>query len=771
MMRRILASLAVTALAACAANPLVDEGRQLIAKGSFEEGLAKLEQAARERPGDAKARNAYLTQREAIVAVFVREGDALRTFGDLDSAEASFRRALKIDPGSPAARGGVDGVARDRRHLALVRDAEAALKRGDLATAEASARAVLAENSSQRGARAVMKVVGERRAQIETAPPTVAAALARPITLEFRDAPIRSVFEVISRTAGINFVFDRDVRPDLRVTIFVRGAPLDDVINMMLVTNQLARKVMNENSMLVYPNTPAKQRDYRELVTRSFYLANADVKQTAAMIRSLVKTRDLFIDEKLNLLVMKDTAEAVRYAEQLVATQDLGEPEVMLEVEVLEVASSLVREFGIKYPERINVGTLGGSISTATTTNTATTVTSAAPTPPPFVELPPKPWQWFVANPVFILNLRQSDGTVNLLANPRIRVKNRDKAKIHIGERVPVITTTSTANVGVSSSVQYLDTGLKLDVEPNVYLEDEVAMKVQLEVSSILEQLNISGTVAYRLGTRNTATTLRLRDGETQVLAGLISDEERNAAAKIPYLGDLPYTKYLFSSDTEQRTKTEIILLITPRIVRNLARPDTVAAQFHSGTEAAPGAPPLRLAATRPGAIAIAPGAGASLPPAAKPPIPGLPAAPGAPPVAADTVELALSGPGQAVIGQEFVVNFGLPARNEGANATIQLVYDPAVVRAVGGQPAAPPESGAPPPPDPGRALVTVTGPAVAGAPTVPTPVRFRVVADAPTTTSIRVESVTATDAAGRPLVITVPGALSVAIVGAQGAR
>ena len=765
-MRPIFTLFAVAALAACATNPLVDEGKRLIAQGNLDEGVAKLEQAARERPNDAGARNAYITQREAIVGVYVREGDALRTFGDLDGAEASFRRALQLNPGSPAAQGGVDAVARDRRHLALVRDAEEALKRGDLATAESKARAVLAENSSQRGARAVMKAVAERRAQAQTAAPTLAAALARPVTLEFRDAPIRSVFEVISRTAGINFVFDRDVRPDVRVTIFVRGTPLDDVIRMLLVTNQLARKVMNENSMLVYPNTPAKQKEYLELVTRSFYLANADVKQTAAMIRSLVKTRDLFIDEKLNLLVMKDTADAVRYAEQLVATQDLGEPEVMLEVEVLEVASSLVREFGIRYPERINVGTLGGSISSATTTNTATTVTTAAATPPPFVELPPKPWQWFVANPVFILNLRQTDGTVNLLANPRIRVKNREKAKIHIGERVPVITTTSTANVGVSSSVQYLDTGLKLDVEPNVYLEDEVAMKVQLEVSNILEQLNISGTVAYRLGTRNTATTLRLRDGETQVLAGLISDEDRTAANKIPYLGDLPHTKHLFSSDTDQRTKTEIILLITPRIVRNIARPDTVAAQFHSGTDAAPGAPPLRLAATGPGALAIAPGAGVPAP-AVKPPIPGAP--PPAAPVG--SVELALSGPAQAAIGQEFVVNFNLPARNEGANATVELAYDPTVLSAVGGQPAGPQTPGAPPPPDAGRAVVTVAAPAVAGAPTVPTPVRFRVVANAPTTTTIRIESLTATDAAGRPLVVTAPGALSVSIVGAQGAR
>jgi general secretion pathway protein D len=774
-MRKPITLLAVVALTACATNPQVDEGKQLISQGRIEEGLAKLEQAARERPYSAEARNAYMSQREAVVGAYMREADVLRAYGDLDAAEAAYRRVLQFDPGSAQVQAGLAALARDRQHLVLVREGEEAVKRGDYATAEAKARAVLGENSQQRGARALMKTVAERRAQRDSAAPTLNLALARPITLEFRDAPIRSVFEVISRTAGVNFVFDRDVRPDIRVTIFVRNARLDDVIKLLLATNQLERKVVNENSILVYPNTPAKQKEYLELVTRSFYLANADAKQTAAMIRALVKTRDLYIDEKLNLVVMKDTAEAVRYAEQLVATQDLNEPEVMLEVEVLEVASSLVRDFGIRYPERINYGVLSPGIDTSTTTNTSTVITSTQPAPPPFTEWKPGNWTFFVANPVFILNLRQVDGNVNLLANPRIRVKNRDKARIHIGEKVPVITTTSTANVGVSSAVNYLDVGLKLDVEPNVFLDDEVAIKMQLEVSNILEQLNVSGTVAYRLGTRQTATTLRLRDGETQVLAGLISDEDRRSANKVPYLGDLPTVGRLFSSNSDQRTKTEIIMLLTPRVVRNLSRPDTVAAQFSSGTDAAPGSSPLRLAATPPGSLAIAPTTGPLAPKPAAPPTTGIVPAPGAPAAASlETIEATLTAPQQAAIGQEFTVSISLPARNQGANATLELSYDPAVLNAVGGQPVSPAPAGppgAPPPPDPGRAIVAVAAPAVAGAPPVATPVRFRVVAKAPTTATIRVENLTATDAAGAQLNVTVPGDLTVSIVGAQGAR
>ena len=154
-------------------------------------------------------------------------------------------------------------------------------------------------------------------------------------------------------------------------------------------------------------------------------------------------------------------------------------------------------------------------------------------------------------------------------------MKKKEKAKVHIGERVPVITTTATANVGVSESVTYLDTGLKLELQPNIYLQDEVSMKVDLEVSNILDTVTrASGTQTYRLGTRNTSTMLRLRDGETQMLAGLIRDDERNSANKVPLLGDIPLLGRLFSSRGGNKTKTEIVLLITPHIVRNITRRD-----------------------------------------------------------------------------------------------------------------------------------------------------------------------------------------------------
>ena len=191
-----------------------------------------------------------------------------------------------------------------------------------------------------------------------------------------------------------------------------------------------------------------------------------------------------------------------------------------------------------------------------------------------------------ITDPAIIVNLQHQDGDTNLLANPRIRVKNREKAKIHIGDKLPVITTTSTANVGISDSVTYLDIGLKLDVEPTIFLEDEVGIKVGLEVSNIVQQItSANGTLTYRLGTRNTATSLRLKNGETQVLAGLLQDEDRSTADKVPGLGSLPVIGKLFGSRRDEHNKTEIILLITPYVMRNIDRPNATVLEFPSGTD------------------------------------------------------------------------------------------------------------------------------------------------------------------------------------------
>jgi general secretion pathway protein D len=647
----LAALLTALALAGCAGRDVFDDGRRLVEAGEPERGLARVEEAVRLDPGNAQYRSYYIRQRDLAVNRALALAETARRAGAHGEAEAAYRRVLALANADPRARAGLDALAAERRHGALLEEAAALLDKGESAAAAARAREVLAENPAQREALALARRLDERSARAARASPRLAAALQRPVTLEFRDASLRSVLEIVSRRSGLNFLYDRDVRADLRTTVFVRDTPIDEAIRLVLLTSQLARRVLNDNTILVYPDTPAKAREYRELVMKSFYLTNADAKTTANMLRALVKTRDLYVDEKLNLVVMRDTPEAVRVAERLVANQDLGEAEVVLEVEVLEVGSTLLQDLGVQWPGRLAYSLQGaagipGQVSL-----------------PEWITRDSRLVQLTFSDPLFVLNLNKEDGSTRILANPRIRVKNREKAKIHIGDKVPVITSVAT-QISQTESVTYLDVGLKLEVEPQVHLDDHVGIKVSLEVSSISREIRSdTGTLTYQVGTRNAATVLRLMDGETQMLAGLISDEERRSAVKVPGLGDLPILGRLFSSTNDTAGKTEIVLLITPRVVRNVARPEARFEEFLAGTEASIG------------------GGGAYAPGAAPMALPERAAF--APPAAPAVARFSLQAPPQVAPGQEFTVQLGVESAAALRGGSIAVAYDGARLRFV----------------------------------------------------------------------------------------
>ena len=594
-------------IAGCAAveDPVLKEARELVAAGRGEQALALLQKEPKYQPE-------YYRTRDLLTAQWLAQAETLRVNAQAEAAAELLRRVQKYDAGNPRARAGLEQLEVDARHRPIIGNAERLVKEESYLDAQDLLRPVLIENPQSREARRLQRLIEERTAKPAIVTPRLKTATTQPISLELRDVALRAVFDMISRATGVSFVLDKDVRADQRTTIVVRNASPEELIRLVLATNQLEQKIVNETTVLVFPNTPQKLREYRELVVKSFYIANADVRQTANMIRTMVKTRDIFIDEKVNLLVIKDTPDAVRLAERLIAAQDLAEPEVMLQVEVLEMSTTRLLELGIKFPDSVAwslVGAAGipGVVSLPEWLNRGSELV-----------------QLRFTDPLFLVSFLQQDGSTNLLANPRIRVKNKEKARIHIGDRVPVITTTAAATGGfVSESVSYLDVGLKLEVEPIIYLEDEVGIRVGLEVSNIAREIRTVGsnTLTYQIGTRNATTMLRLRDGETQILAGLINDQDRSTASRVPGLGDLPVLGRLFSHTRDEAVKTEIVLLITPRLVRTLARPDARSLEFAAGTEVSTGSPA--------GAVPLV------LPPQ---PQPQAPAKPPAPPAGAEQV-------------------------------------------------------------------------------------------------------------------------------------
>jgi general secretion pathway protein D len=620
--RMLALGLAALALAGCAAQMAYRDGEQLVAEDKVEAGLAKYQEAIAADPGNARYKSAFLKTRDRNTTGLVEQAERELADGKAEPALRSYQRALAIDPANERARAGLRLIESDARHAALMDEAGAAFDKKDYELARQKTAAILSERPNHELARLLLARVTDQTA----APATengLAAAFKLPISIEFRDASLKQVFEVIARRSGLNFLFDKDVKTDQRTSIFLKNSTVEAAVYYLLVSNQLEQQVMDGNTILVYPNIAAKLKEYQEMTVKTFFLANADAKNVANTLKTILKSRDVVVDEKLNLVIVRDSPEAIRLATRLVALQDVAEPEVMLDVEILEIKRSRLMDLGIAWPASLGFAPLQTSAGGPLTIETLRHLNAA---------------KIGVTGVSATLNANRTDGDSNTLANPRIRVRNREKAKVVIGDKVPNITTIITPGTSggfASESINYVDVGLTLNVEPTIYLNNEVAIRISLEVSNLVDSVTTkSGSVAYRIGTRSAATMLQLKDGENQVLAGLINNEDRTSGSKVPGFGSLPILGRLFGSTRDSTDKTEIVLSITPHLVRNIQRPALGASEFSAGTETsfrrrpdAPAKAPLPLpapvarpAAPEPAALEpAAPAAGALVTPVPAP--------------------------------------------------------------------------------------------------------------------------------------------------------
>jgi general secretion pathway protein D len=558
------------ALAACTGMAHMREGQQLLDQGRAEEGLSKLEMAVAADPHSGEFRRSLIMARERVARDMLGQADRLMEAGRFEEARALYARIQSMMPTLDRARQGVQMAERRVSSQARLGEAAKALDDKDWPMAANALQAVLLDDPANERALQLKRQMSDL-----TEPPKQGQGLSdaykKSISIEFKEVPLKQAFEVIARTSGLNFVFDKDVKTDAKTSIFLRNSTVESVLYFLLLSHQLEQQVMNGNTLLIYPNNPAKAKDYQELSVRSFQMVNADAKSVAATIKTLFKGRDVVVDDKLNMLVVRDTPETIRLIEKVVALHDVPEPEVMLEVEILEVGRNKLMELGVRWPDSASFTPLSSDSGGSLTINDLRRLNRDT------VGVT-------VGN--LKVNARKEDTDVNILANPRIRVINREKAKILIGDKLPLITSSVTSTGVTSESISYQDVGLKLEVEPTIYRGNDIVIKVGLEVSSIAgTQVSKQGTTAYTIGTRTANTALRLRDGENQILAGLINDEDRRTSNKVPGLGDLPVAGRLFGSALDEGKKTEVILSITPRLVRNIPRSEWAVQEFKSGTE------------------------------------------------------------------------------------------------------------------------------------------------------------------------------------------
>lgn len=523
----------------------------------------ELAQQVAEHPADVTLRNRWFRERELAINSLLADAEIADAKGDIATAKQLYARVLTLDPHHPKA---LDYERASDREVVLRKQLELAQQHMSTQPKQAlkEVRDILLEQPTNVEAKALEKQLIAMEPRARASLPQLQTTISKPVTLELRDANIKVVFEALSKATGINFVLDKDIKAETKASVFVKKMPIEEAVEMVLASNGLQKKVLSPTSVLVYPATQQKNKDYQDLLIRNFYFANTSAKQCADMLRTILKIRDVYVDERLNMLVLRDKPEVLALAEKMIKAQDIADPEVMLEIEVMEVTRGKLQQLGINYPTSLTV------LNSPLTLQALRSINSSN------IGVSPNPGVQF----------QTTNTDLNLLSNPRIRVKNNEKAKVLVGNKVPVITTNTTANVGTSESVSYVDVGLKLEVEPRIMLDDFVSIKVNLEVSSLGEAVTLSNnSKVYNIGTRNASTMLRLKHGETQILAGLIQDSERRNATKLPGLGELPLVGRLFSNNSNDKSKTEIVLAITPKVISNVTLPEATFSEYWSGTD------------------------------------------------------------------------------------------------------------------------------------------------------------------------------------------
>jgi general secretion pathway protein D len=372
---------------------------------------------------------------------------------------------------------------------------------------------------------------------------------------------------------------------------------------------KLGRKVLNETTIIVYTKSPDKIKQYEDLYVQTFFLNKLDAKKAVNLIRTMLQVKKIYVNEEMNTLVIRDTFDVIEVARRILEANDVPDAEVVLEVEVIELSKKNAESFGLalsKYAVGMKLtGPSGQFLSDSFATTDSVTTAANVTTPggnagavtgtitrantDQLVNL----FRWgdynsYITVPSATFNFGKTLGNAETLSNPKIRVKNREKAKFNVGTRVPITTTSSNGVGNYNVNVQYVDVGVKLNAEPTIQLNNDVNIKLSLEVSSILskERVGTDGnTTVATIGTRNMDTVLSLKDGETSVIGGLIQDTKGQNTQKVWFLGDIPILSQLFSNHDNTGDKTELILAITPRIVRGITVSDPEIAAFWSGLE------------------------------------------------------------------------------------------------------------------------------------------------------------------------------------------
>lgn len=567
-------------LAGCAAGTALRAGKQAELLRDFDLAVVEYTNALRADPDNRAARQGLDRVKVRAAQEHFTRGRRLDAAGNLDEALVEFQVAAELNPAS--------------------RDIEESLNK--VRTALRNRIAVAREGKTE------LETLIDRTQNLPPPGLELPNDVKLPDSLVFRDASSRDVYTAIARFAKVNLIFDPQFR-DQPITIDLRNTSFAEAMEALSTATRNFYRVTTQRTVTIIPDTPAKRREYEEEIVRTFYLSNADLKETIDLLRIVIDARRIAPIAATNALTIKDTPERVSAAARVITAIDKARPEVVIDVELLEVDRQRLREYGLQLasPGSPGINGIADVNSDNYTLRDLRNLTTS---------------DIFLTNlPGLFYRLLKTDSNTRTLANPQLRTSEGIPAQARFGERVPVPVTTFSpiATGGVAqqpiTSFNYENIGVNIDITPRTHHDDEVSLALRVEVSSI-SGTGFGGLPTF--GNRTINTVIRLRDGETNLLAGLIRDDERRVLEGIPGLSDLPIVGRLFAHTRRETQETDIVLTLTPRIIRVLDLSEADLRPFRVGRDSTAPIIDLPIAVEPP----LPPADPAQQPPAQQPPLP-----------------------------------------------------------------------------------------------------------------------------------------------------
>jgi len=678
-MRRLMRPALLLLLVAVTLPAIADKAKDLYAKGQdaearqqYEAAYGFFKQAYDLKPKDLRYRAAFERNRFEAAAAIVHRGQKLRDDGKLDEAVAEFQKALAIDPSLFVAK----------------QELEHTLK--------------MINDQRNPPPQAAGPPSGLERKILDASGPVELAPISNiPITVKMLTTKSDVVYRTVGQLAGVNVLFDPDYTPRV-INVDLNGVTLEEALEITALESKTFWRPVTQNTIFVAQDNPAKRKELEQSVLKTFYLTNisqpTELQDVLNAIRAVLDMQRVQQLLSQNAIVVRGTPDQIVLAEKLVEDLDKARPEVIVDIAVMQISKDKSRTLGLSPPTSATVTLQSNLASTTTTTGTTTTGTTTSGSTTNGLNLNTlgnlNATDFQVTIPSANLSAVMGDTDTKLIQNPQVRALDNQKATLKIGERIPVATGSFQPGIGgvginplVNTQFQYIDVGVNIEVTPHVHADREVTLKITMEISSVTGQANIGGITQPIIGQKKVELgEIRLKDGESSLIGGILDDSQTRSLSGIPGLAQIPILKYLFGQTTTDHSSDETVFAITPHVIRgtdvseinqraiDIGTANTIELRHVNRAQAAPAgtAVPTQMP-SQPATPFIQP-QGNQAP--GQPPIPNS-AAGGTPSFLFDPPTI------QAVKGNTFVVNLLISGAQNVHSVPVQLNYDPKMLQLV----------------------------------------------------------------------------------------